>query len=285
MNTTRHSTLVRNLLDDAAIFPPGNAPIPVAVADHLRHLAGPLAPLIGSFVVSDSRLTELTQALAHAGMTDPVDVTLVVGPGDLVDVLGQLPGLRDVSLHAVETSVSSAAEATVAARIMASSDAVLYLEPGLGAAVFDEVVDVASKHGARVKLRAGGTTGAAFPTSPLLAGAIERCVNAGVPFKCTAGLHHATRHRDPATGFAHHGFLNVLLAAGVTDQLGTSATADVLEQTDAAMLASGLSSLGPDGLAIARRRFVSFGTCSLTDPVDDLTELGLLDDPREAALG
>ena len=32
------------------------------------------------------------------------------------------------------------------------------------------------------------------------------------PFKCTAGLHNAVRHRAADTGFEHHGFLNVLLA-------------------------------------------------------------------------
>ena len=37
-------------------------------------------------------------------------------------------------------------------------------------------------------------------------------VRRGVPVKATAGLHHAVGYHDPATGFDHFGFLNLLLA-------------------------------------------------------------------------
>ena len=38
-------------------------------------------------------------------------------------------------------------------------------------------------------------------------------VSAGLPFKLTAGLHEAVRHTNAETGFTHHGFLNLVLAA------------------------------------------------------------------------
>ena len=54
--------------------------------------------------------------------------------------------------------------------------------------------------------------GRAFPDRGPLAAFLIGAAELGVPFKATAGLHHAVRYRDPATGFNHHGFLNLLLA-------------------------------------------------------------------------
>jgi hypothetical protein len=86
---------------------------------------------------------------------------------------------------------------------------------------------------------------------------IAACREAGVPFKCTAGLHHAVRHDD------EHGFLNIL--AATTAPAG--AIASVLAEEDAAKL---------DVTGADRSLFVGFGSCSWREPVDDLVELGLL---------
>ena len=86
---------------------------------------------------------------------------------------------------------------------------------------------------------------------------IACCRDAGVPFKCTAGLHHAVRHGE------EHGFLNILAA--------TTAPAGRLEAVLAEEDASALDVARAD-----RGLFVGFGSCSWREPVDDLIELGLL---------
>ena len=63
------------------------------------------------------------------------------------------------------------------------------------------------------KFRTGGLAAELFPTPVELAAVICACRDRELPFKLTAGLHHALRHTDPETGFTHHGFLNVLVAA------------------------------------------------------------------------
>jgi hypothetical protein len=49
----------------------------------------------------------------------------------------------------------------------------------------------------------------------------------------------------------------------------------VLAERNGAVLAARIRELGPDGLTTARARFDSFGTCSVTEPLDKLVELGL----------
>jgi hypothetical protein len=105
---------------------------------------------------------------------------------------------------------------------------------------------------------------------------LEAALDRELPFKCTAGLHHAVRHRDEQTGFEHHGFLNVLLATRASlDGATPDEVANVLAQTDGSALADRLSA-DPDEAARTRRWFTSFGSCSVLDAHEDLVDLGLL---------
>jgi hypothetical protein len=108
--------------------------------------------------------------------------------------------------------------------------------------------------GARVKLRCGG---AYTPTVEQVALVIASCREAAVPFKCTAGLHHAVRRGH------EHGFLNILAA--------TTAPNARLEEVLAEEDPGALDLDAPD-----RSLFTSFGSCSWREPVDDLEALGLL---------
>ena len=95
--------------------------------------------------------------------------------------------------------------------------------------------------------------------------------------KCTAGLHNAVRHTDPVTGFAHHGFLNVLAAVDALAAGAPSVVAvDWLGQDDGTVLAAAVGAWPADRIARARAVFTSFGTCSVLEPVRDLVTLGLL---------
>ena len=61
--------LLHGLVDDAALFPPGNAPMDVALAEHARHRGAPWADAVGPFLCPASRVEELRARL-------PADATL-----------------------------------------------------------------------------------------------------------------------------------------------------------------------------------------------------------------
>ena len=96
-------------------------------------------------------------------------------------------------------------------------------------------------------------------------------------FKCTAGLHNAVRHTAEDTGFEHHGFLNVLLATRASlDGAAHDELVELLDQRDGEVLAARARELSDDQAASTRRWFTSFGSCSIDEPRQDLTTLGLM---------
>jgi len=131
-------------------------------------------------------------------------------------------------------------------------------------------------HRYRAKVRTGGTTAQAFPDDQTLADCLVTLAQARLAFKCTAGLHHAVRHRAADTGFEHHGFLNVLLAvAAALDDASREQVAAELADRDAARVAAKISNLDVESVSAVRSLFTSFGTYSTDEPVSDLVTLGL----------
>jgi hypothetical protein len=123
----------------------------------------------------------------------------------------------------------------------------------------DELEAVAAA-GARAKLRCGG---ARVPSVEEVAAFFVAARDLELPFKATAGLHHPVRSER------EHGFLNFLCAADrAAAGAGEAELREVLAGTDPAALGT--------GSAKGRELFVSIGSCSFAEPVEDLRELGIL---------
>jgi hypothetical protein len=269
--------LFAGLFDDAALFPPDDAPMRAAVPTHLAHRAARYADLVGPFICPDTRLAELA---ALDGQM-PVSVIVTGGPAAVGAVVRRIPVDQ---LAAVEIPVGR--DVTSAAEAMSALPTGIpaYVEVPWGAGQ-PAALDALAGTGAHTKLRTGGTRADAFPVEAKLAAAIAGCLERGLAFKCTAGLHHAVRHQAADTGFEHHGFLNVLLAtAALLDGADISAAAEVLAERSAAALADSAARLGEDHITRLRGRFRSFGTCSIAEPIADLTALGLLDPTEQVNL-
>lgn len=267
--------LVLGLVDDAAVFPPGNAPVADAVAAHQVHRNAWYAETVGPLLVRSSDVVTLLEA-TRAG--DDLRIGLVADEGltGLVEAIGLLFDHDErAALAQVEIALPADHDPAAATRVLLDQlafSAMAYVEvPRTG---WDSALDVLAEDGAeRAKYRTGGSTAAAHPSDAELAAFVRGCLDRGLGFKLTAGLHHAMRSTSPE-GFEQHGFLNVLAAVGA-GLAGASVddVAAVLAERDSGRVVSALA--GTD-VATVRRCFVSFGCCGVTDPVADLVALGLL---------
>ncbi|MDF2256839.1 hypothetical protein [Streptantibioticus ferralitis] len=277
------------LCDDAALFPPGNAAAADALPAHTRYRGAWFAPLVGPFLVGANHLAVVADALEHASASP--DAVLVVrgGPPELAP---SLDAARRCGLRLVGVELGSAPTGSPAEAARAAATALARLPLGdMGGVVevrrssdaeMQAALDALAGTGCRAKLRTGGTVADAFPSAAEVATFIGGCVARGLPFKCTAGLHQAVRHTDPVTGFEHHGFLNILAAtASVLSGAGPTEVTAVLEQRDGAELAANTSRMTPRQASLARASFTAYGTCSITEPLEELARLGLVSLPTD----
>lgn len=267
------SGLFDALLDDAAVFPPGNLALADAVPAYDAHRAAPYAALVGPFVLAARDLDAL--ALLVAGR-EPASfpLSMTVPLADLADALQHVASLPAVDLAAIEVALATDDDPHDLASALAHlrRDRVVHVEVPRDARR-SAVIDALAVSGHRAKLRTGGVRADLHPDEAELAAAVHALVGAGVPFKATAGLHHAARTTAGDTGFEQHGFLNLLVATSAArDGADVESVAQVLAERDANRLRDAVPGLDPT----VRESFGSFGTCSVEEPVAELLALDLL---------
>lgn len=279
--------LLARLVDDAALFPPGNAPMADALRNHLQARTESWSGVVGLFLCNASRLPELITELIKIKPVKPVGLSLVIDTGlsavpkaiSIVESRTELLALRMVEMPA-PSEVDDVWLERVSEFV--PEDVIRVIEPrrpsqnteaGTSSEWLDSVRRVA-EHGSWPKLRCGGQTPEAFPSIEEVADFLSVGSTTGVPFKATAGLHNALRHRDEETGFNHHGFLNLLVATART--LSGKDAREALASDDPEALAEEAKALPEAAAHAVRGVFASYGSCSLTEPVEDLEGLGLL---------
>jgi hypothetical protein len=275
----------RGLVDDAAIFPPGDSPLDDAVAAYVSRRDEWYADLVGSFVVKDVDVPDVDAPL-------PLSIVVTGGAGAIAGA-ARLAGKAGNPVAGIEIALrdlddlAGNARRVVAAVDDARSEGLLEDEtpvfvepPHVGStAAWLAAADVVAERELRLKFRTGGLEAELFPHAHALAHWIDAALDRETPFKCTAGLHNALRHTRDG-GFEHHGFLNVLLATRLAfDGASTDEVVALLEQRDAEPLLALWHDQGEQTMARARRWFTSFGSCSVTEPLDDLIALGLMEAP------
>ena len=227
------------LVDDAAIFPPGDAPLHEATAAYGARTDADGKELVGSFVLRDTDLPLVR------GFGGPLSVVVTGGAGQLAGPVGLCVKLG-LDLAGIEIAVrdlddpAGNVRRVVAALREVETEVPVYVE--LPATPAEERLARRGRRGrggrAAAEVRTGGLDAPAYPSAEVLAGWIDAALDRETAFKCTAGLHNAVRHTGE-DGFEHHGFLNVLVATRMLFDGATSNDAViVLEQRDAATLVS-----------------------------------------------
>lgn len=284
--------LFAGLVDDAAVFPPGNASVPDAVRRHRQHRAAWYGTLIGPLVVPDTELAAVSRA-ATSNAAEPVDVSVVVsgGAGGL-PALGRrtLPGIRvvaaEIGLRDLDDLPGNAQRVVAAAQELDSDEVTVYVEFPFQHG-WIKAMEVVEAGGLLGKLRTGGLEPDAYPTADQLAEQLSALVEADLPFKATAGLHRAWPNQvvNPAgQTLSQHGFVTLLMAIeALVDGVGTDQAAALLRLDDPGRIFTAMDGWDEAAVARVRRRLRSFGCCGVTEPVDDLVTLGLLTAPDTAA--
>lgn len=279
MTTGPVPPLLTALVDDAGLFPPTRLAMGDALARHRADRAAGSPMLTHRFLCPASRVAELLRELG-TGHSIEVGVIADTGPGGIPGVLDAMASDGRAAVRSVDVAVGSADDlAAGLAAVRALPQGVDgWVEParrGDWLAVLPQVRAAGSAVGA--KLRCGGADAAAFPTADEVASFVLRCVEHGVRFKATAGLHRAVRGLDAGDGYVHHGYLNLLI--GTARAIGgepEKAVLAAIASTDAQALVAEAKGIPDDAVAATRAAMVSYGSCSTAEPLAEASALGLL---------
>jgi hypothetical protein len=299
------AALMTGLVDYAGLFPPAGLGMAEAAARYRRYRESAGAWALGRFVVPISRLDELARVATslppESADAAPWPLTVLaqgsggagVAQGSSLDDFERVTRFNEAharadsawraEIRSVEMKVASAEEIERAAGcVPPGMEAYLEVPGDVG---IEEMCRAAAAADHALKIRTGGTTIDAFPPSAVVARILAACAGARVPFKATAGLHHAVRAPHPVTyepgapRATMHGFLNVFVAACLllAGKADVGLATRVLEDEVAGSFRFSDDGIGYRELSlsvadvVAARRFArSFGSCSFEEPLSDL---------------
>ena len=284
-------SLLTGIVDYAGLFPPAGLDLQAAANNYAAYRASDDEWMLGRFVVPMARIGELATRLETRAQLGSSPWRLAALAGD--DVARELSRAREFNQSHGEVALVDSIEAKLADRNAieraadGAADVELFVELPTGVDVVP-LIEVLARRGLLAKIRTGGVTGDAFPSASSVVRFMRACIDAGVVFKATAGLHHPITAIYPLTyepaAPVHRmfGFVNLFLAAAaLAEGIAEEDAAALLEESDAAEFSVAHDAIGWRGRVLttaaldrARQRVArSFGSCSFREPVDGAAEL------------
>jgi hypothetical protein len=296
--------LLRSSIDYAGMFPPCGLALEPALQNYATYVRSSEAWMLNAFVLSVRQFDSARQLLSSFDALHPLRVA-ALGPktesseaflGSLENVDSAIRafskyGVDLVSISQIEMFLPDDVElpSLKEAKAIVGDLPVFWEAPPDKA---EATIALLAKHNSDeeaatfgYKLRTGGVTADAFPTSAQIARALVTAATHQLPIKFTAGLHHPIRQFRDEVKTKMHGFLNVLGAAVLASehQWGADQAVTMLEDEDprAFLFTDDFFAwrdwkIDTERLQYRRKFVKSFGSCSFDEPREDLRALGFL---------
>jgi hypothetical protein len=290
-------SLLRGLIDYAGLFPPAGLAMDAAVRNYDSYRNGEHAWMLGRLIVPAARLEEYAEAVRHAGIDASAwSLSVLAAAGDAAAIArfnsgadeSGASGSGSIDVH--EIKAAHAREIQDAAQAFGSNYQLYFETPP---EKWPSLLPATAVAKGRAKIRTGGEVASAIPEESRVLEFLRIASERRLAFKATAGLHHPLRAMqrltykpDSPTGVMH-GFLNVFCAAVLLwhepDRRQEAAwmlgerDADAITMDEAMTWHNSGVTLTAQQIEGAREQFcISFGSCSFTEPIEDLRNLGWL---------
>jgi hypothetical protein len=290
-------SLLTGLIDYAGLFPPAGLGMDAAIRNYDSYINNEHAWMLGRFIVPASRLAEYADAIRNAGIdASGWSLSVLAAISDAGVIANFNTGADEAgagglgSIDVLEIKLTNAREIQDAAQAFGGNYQLYFETP---TDKWHPLLPATAGAGARAKIRTGGEVPSAIPDESRLLEFLRIASDRRLAFKATAGLHHPLRamqrltYKSDSPQAVVHGFLNVFCAAVLLwhEPARRQEAAWMLSERDADAITmdeamtwhnSGVT-LSAEQIKDAREQFcIAFGSCSFTEPIDDLRNLGWL---------
>ncbi len=296
--------LLSGLIDYAGLFPPAGLDMPTMIDNYVGYLSCPHEWMLGRVVVPLAKLDSFCAEWPDSA-TRNSRISVLTPPLDSDDFLAATNAIDEFNssqpnhqIDAVEVRVADPTSINKALKLKEDVRCFIEVPSENRDAVIAAIADLSQPTRVFAKVRTGGVKPEMIPSADYVAGFVIACRDAGIGLKFTAGLHHPFRAEYPLTYEPGcdvgrmHGFLNVFLGCCFAKTHGLSHV-DLTEfineaqPDDVTVTADAIGwreyKLTAEDVAATRRRFaISFGSCSFTEPIEDLSNLSLLPETPHA---
>ncbi len=297
--------LVSEIVDYAGLFPPAQLPLDSVIENYSKYLAGEFRWMLARLVLPVGKVDELESHQDFRSSKDTWKISALVPPvSDSRTFASAIQTIESFNLRHTETggakidNVEIRASSPESIREIASSlpvEVQVFVEVPHHEDPTEYIATIAGLFRTNLfaKIRTGGVTRDLIPTASEVARFVAICAEHSVGMKATAGLHHPLRGQfrltyednpDSATMF---GYLNMFLAGcfAYAGERNTSVLERILSTTDSNEFSITEEHIEFDGhritssqiQAIRQSKMTTFGSCSFTEPTDELVAMGWID--------